>query len=278
MKKITDNTFWGKLTLILNVLLLVFFILSMIFLMRFDKTNKAVVYERAAYDKTYENFIMAQHPLKQDSAEVAYYQYKLDTLKQKTAATRDEKKTLADAIEVTKNTLSEKQKTMDTHLEEAPTFTPATGTSDTLINVTIACSEPSAIISYSLNGAANQVYTGPIVLNTPGTYTITAQADGMYWLQSNQVTATYTVTAPAPPAPVETPVISPNSGFSYDPVQVTITCPTQGASIYYTTNGTEPTTASTLYTAPFTLSATATVKAKAFLAGHDASGVVSATY
>ncbi len=159
-----------------------------------------------------------------------------------------------------------------------PTFTPATGASDTLINVTIACSEPSAIISYSLNGAANQVYTGPIVLNTPGTYTITAIADGMYWLQSNQVTATYTVTAPAPPAPVESPVISPNSGFSYDPVQVTITCPTQGASIYYTADGTEPTTASTLYTAPFTLSANATVKAKAFLAGHDASGVVSATY
>jgi hypothetical protein len=160
----------------------------------------------------------------------------------------------------------------------APTFTPATGASDTLINVTIACSEPSATISYSLNGAANQVYTGPIVLNTPGTYTITAQADGMNWLPSNTATASYTVTAPAPPAPVETPVISPNSGFSYDPVQVTITCPTQGASIYYTTNGTEPTTASTLYTAPFTLSANATVKAKAFLAGHDASGVASATY
>lgn len=160
----------------------------------------------------------------------------------------------------------------------APTFTPATGASDTLINVTLACSEPSATISYSLNGAANQVYTGPIVLNTPGTYTITAQADGMNWLPSNTATASYTVTAPAPPAPVETPVISPNSGFSYDPVQVTITCPTQGASIYYTTNGTEPTTASTLYTAPFTLSANATVKAKAFLAGHDASSVVSATY
>lgn len=160
----------------------------------------------------------------------------------------------------------------------APTFTPATGTSDTLINVTIACSEPSAIISYSLNGAANQVYTGPITLNTPGTYTITAMADGMYWLQSNQVTATYTVTAPAPPAPVEAPVISPNGGFSYDPVQVTITCPTQGADIYYTTDGSTPTTASTHYTAPFTLSANATVKAKAFLTGHDASGVVSATY
>ena len=129
MKKITDNTFLGKLTLILNVLLLVFFILSMIFLMRFDKTNVAVVYERAAYEKAYESFIMAQHPLKQDSAEVAYYQYKLDTLKQKTAAPRDEKKTLADAIEVTKNTLSEKQKIMDTHLEELAqneaSYTPA---------------------------------------------------------------------------------------------------------------------------------------------------------
>ena len=160
----------------------------------------------------------------------------------------------------------------------APTFTPATGTSDTLINVTIACSEPSAIISYSLNGAANQVYTGPITLNTPGTYTITAMADGMYWLPSNQATATYTVTAPAPPAPVENPVISPNSGFSYNPVQVSITCPTQGADIYYTTDGTTPTTASTHYTAPFTVSTSTTVKAKAFQTGHEASGVVSATY
>ena len=41
---------------------------------------------------------------------MAYYQYKLDTLQQKTAATKDEKKALAESIEVTKQTLADKQK------------------------------------------------------------------------------------------------------------------------------------------------------------------------
>lgn len=118
MKKITNNTFLGKLTLLLNVLLLVLFVVTMIFLMRFDKTNVAVVRERANYEKSYEKFIMAQHPLKQDSAEVAYYQYKLDTLKLKTAKTKDEKKVLEESINTTKQTLADKQKTMDAHLEE----------------------------------------------------------------------------------------------------------------------------------------------------------------
>ena len=119
MKKITNNTFWGKLTLILNAVLLVFFIITMIFLMKFDKTNVSVVYERATYEKAFENFVLAQHPLKQDSAEVAYYQYKLDTLQQKVAsASKDEKKALLESIDVTKNTLSEKQKAMDDHLAD----------------------------------------------------------------------------------------------------------------------------------------------------------------
>lgn len=43
--------------------------------------------------------------------------------------------------------------------------------------------------------------------------------------------------------------------------EVTITCSTDGASIYYTLNGDEPTTASTAYTGPFTINETATVKA-----------------
>lgn len=119
MKKITNNTFWGKLTLIINAVLLVFFIITMVFLMKFDKTNVKVVYERANYEKAYESFVMAQHPLKQDSAEVAYYQYKLDTLQQKVAsASKEEKKALTESISVTKETLSDKQKTMDSHLAE----------------------------------------------------------------------------------------------------------------------------------------------------------------
>lgn len=110
MKKLTDNTSLGKLILLCNVVVLVLFIISMLFLMKFDKTNSAVIQERNHYNKLYEEYAMAQHPLKQDSAEVAYYQYKLDTLQQKTAATKDERTALAESIEVTKQTLADKQK------------------------------------------------------------------------------------------------------------------------------------------------------------------------
>ncbi len=116
MKKITNNTFLGKLTLILNAVVLVLFILSMVFLMKFDKTNIVVVQERPAYDAAYEEYVTAQHPLKQDSAEVAYYQYKLDTLQQKTVTSKDEKAALADMITTTKGTLADKQKTMEEHI------------------------------------------------------------------------------------------------------------------------------------------------------------------
>ena len=110
MKKLTDNTSLGKLILLCNVVVLVLFIISMLFLMKFDKTNNAVIQERNHYNKLYEEYAMAQHPLRQDSAEVAYYQYKLDTLQQKTVTGKDAQKALAESIEVTKQTLADKKK------------------------------------------------------------------------------------------------------------------------------------------------------------------------
>lgn len=77
---------------------------------------------------------------------------------------------------------------------------------------------------------------------------------------------------------VETPVISPNGGQVYEPTLVTITCATDSAAIYYTTDGTTPTQSSTLYTAPFTLNSTTTVKAKAFKTNDQPSLIASATY
>lgn len=116
MKKLTDNTSLGKLILLCNVVVLILFIISMLFLMKFDKTNTAVIQERDHYNGLYESYATAQHPLRQDSAEVAYYQYKLDTLQQKTAATKDEKKALSESIEVTKQTLADKKKLQEEHI------------------------------------------------------------------------------------------------------------------------------------------------------------------
>ncbi len=71
------------------------------------------------------------------------------------------------------------------------------------------------------------------------------------------------------------PEISGNANF-VGSTKVTITA-AEGASIYYTTDGTEPTTASTLYSAAFTINATTTVKAIAVLDGKT-SGVASKTF
>lgn len=61
--------------------------------------------------------------------------------------------------------------------------------------------------------------------------------------------------------------------------EVTITCSTVGAKIYYTTDGTEPTSASTLYDSAhkpvITLNSGVTIKAIAILDGHPSSVVVS---
>lgn len=72
------------------------------------------------------------------------------------------------------------------------------------------------------------------------------------------------------------PEISGVASFT-DNTEVTITA-ASGASIYYTTDNTDPTTSSTQYSAPFTISETTTVKAIAVETGKDPSAVATATF
>lgn len=75
-----------------------------------------------------------------------------------------------------------------------------------------------------------------------------------------------------------TPTFSPAAGTYTAAQTVTVATTTTGAAIYYTTNGTTPTTSSTPYTGPITVSATETVKAISFVPGWNASSVGSAAY
>lgn len=61
-----------------------------------------------------------------------------------------------------------------------------------------------------------------------------------------------------------TPVMSLAPGFYAGSQTVTITCSNPSASIRYTTNGNNPTTTSTLYTGPITISSTTVLRAAAF--------------
>ena len=78
---------------------------------------------------------------------------------------------------------------------------------------------------------------------------------------------------------VDDPAFSPASGVTFSPtLDVALTCETDAATIRYTLDGTDPTEASAEYTGPITLSATTTIRARAYKAGMAASDVVGATY
>ena len=77
----------------------------------------------------------------------------------------------------------------------------------------------------------------------------------------------------------ETPTFSPAAGTFYGSQEITLATTTTGASIYYTLDGTTPSSSNgTLYEDPFTITETKTVKAIAVKDGATDSGVAEATY
>lgn len=87
-----------------------------------------------------------------------------------------------------------------------------------------------------------------------------------------------TITSASGKEVVEAPAINPNGGTIAKDQTIEITCATEGASIYYTVNGEDPSAESTLYEGPFTLDEECTVKAIAVADDMENSAIVEATF
>lgn len=159
----------------------------------------------------------------------------------------------------------------------APTITPNGGTYTGSVQVTLACATPGAVIRYTTNGAdptaTSTQYTTPFTLTSSAPVKARASAAG--YSDSTVAAATFTINSMPT---VAEPTITPNGGSFSSAVQVTLASATPGAVIRYTINGAEPTSNSTAYNAPFTLTASATVKAKAFATGYSDSAVATAAF
>jgi hypothetical protein len=156
-----------------------------------------------------------------------------------------------------------------------PAFTPATGTYHSAQSVTLSDATSGATIYYTTNGktpsSASTKYTGTITVSTSETIQAIAELTGD--TNSAVSTATYTFQAP-------TPTFSLPTGSYAGSLSVTISDANSTATIYYTTNGKTPTTASTIYTAgtAITVNATETLEAIAVVTGYANSAPASATY
>lgn len=103
---------------------------------------------------------------------------------------------------------------------------------------------------------------------TAGTGGLTATQEIVTW--------TYTTSAGLPTA--ATPTFSPAPGTYAASQSVTLSDTTSGGTIYYTADGSTPTTSSTKYTAPILVSTTTTIKAIAVASGYNNSVVATGTY
>ena len=160
----------------------------------------------------------------------------------------------------------------------APTFTPPAGAFTSAQTVTISDATSGATIYYTTNGTtpttSSSPYSGPITVSATETLEAIAAVKG----DTNSAVASAAYTISSVPPTVSTPTFTPPAGAYASAQTVSISDATAGATIYYTTDGTTPTTSSSPYTAPITVSATETLETIAAVTGDTSSAVASAAY
>lgn len=158
-----------------------------------------------------------------------------------------------------------------------PVFNPDSGLYLATQAVNITCGTPGAQIRYTTDGSTPSItsalFTTPILLPQNTTRIVIAKAFYLGYNPSDVVTATYTIAGTLP-----TPSFFPPGGTYFNPQSVTIQCGIPEAQIYYTTDGTEPSQASSLYLAPINIASSTTLKARAYIENWLASDIATANY
>ena len=157
-----------------------------------------------------------------------------------------------------------------------PTFSPVPGTYTSAQSASLQDTTAGTTIFYTLDGStpttSSTVYTAPIPVSTAATIKAMAAAGGF----SNSAIATgaYTIQVAA----AATPTFSPVPGTYTSAQSASLQDTTAGATIFYTLDGSTPTTASTVYTTPIQVSANTTIQAIAVASGLSNSAVATGAY
>ena len=148
-----------------------------------------------------------------------------------------------------------------------PTFSHSAGTD---ISVRISCETAGASIYYTIDGtdptSASNLYSSAITVDEPKTIKAIAIKAG--WNDSDIASSSYQFK-------VGIPTFLVAARAYYSDKSVAISCETAGASIYYTTDGTDPTSASNLYSSAITVDEPKTIKAIAIKEGWNDSDTAS---
>ena len=158
----------------------------------------------------------------------------------------------------------------------APTFEPKPGKVPPHPTVSIACATTGATIHYTTDGTDpdldSPVYSSPISFNADTTIKACAVKLGL--ATSKISVGNYIIDIPA----VADPVFSVPAGTVEPNTSLEITCATEGATIYYTTDGTDPDETSTEYTSAIVINRSMTVKAVAMKEDFKNSKTISRAY
>ncbi|GIQ68931.1 chitobiase/beta-hexosaminidase C-terminal domain-containing protein [Xylanibacillus composti] len=158
-----------------------------------------------------------------------------------------------------------------------PVASPAGGAVPAGTMVTLSTTTEGATVYYTTDGSmpsrSSMEYTAPIEVTGGMTLKAIAVKDGM--LDSEVLEEHYTI---LPPDQVAKPIASPAGGAVPAGTTVTLSTYTNDATIYYTTDGSEPTSSSAEYTAPIEVTTEMTLKAIAVKEGMLDSEVLEEQY